>query len=175
MQLKYLTRTLYWLIIIFIVPLISVVLGEKAYPVKAWYLRLMLELTGLLLIIYGIVLNIIAGRTLRIYGHSRNAPRFTQPDKLVDTGIYSCMRHPAQFGLIMFGVGASLMVPSAFSLVGIGIPVAGGLLFLMLVEEPEARRILGEEYCRYEARVPPFTFSPRCLALGLESLREKHL
>ncbi|MEB3806165.1 MAG: phosphatidylethanolamine N-methyltransferase family protein, partial [Desulfurococcales archaeon] len=49
---------------------------------------------GVVLIIYGVVLNIVAGRTLRLYGHRGRVPRFTPPDRLVDRGIYSCMRHP---------------------------------------------------------------------------------
>ncbi|MEB3806497.1 MAG: phosphatidylethanolamine N-methyltransferase family protein, partial [Desulfurococcales archaeon] len=121
---------------------------------------------GVVLIIYGVVLNIVAGRTLRLYGHRGRVPRFTPPDRLVDRGIYSCMRHPAQLGLIMVGVGLGLASGTIQGILASAIPVAGGLLFILQVEEPEARRLLGPSYHEYEERVPALRLTVRCLAKG---------
>jgi len=118
-------------------------------------------------------LNAVAGRTLRLYGHSRPGPRFVAPDRLVDVGVYSCMRHPAQLGLMAIGVGLGLLAGTPASLLAVAVPVAGGLAFIVLVEEPEARRLLGRAYHEYEERVPAFSLGPRCLLRGLGAIRRR--
>ena len=126
---------------------------------------------GALLVAWGVLLNVVAGRTLRLYGHSGPAPRFTPPDVLVDVGVYSCMRHPAQLGLMLVGVGLGVASGSPCGVLASAVPVAGGLAFILLVEEPEARRLLGPAYHEYEERVPAFSLSPGCVAAGLRAVR----
>jgi len=60
---------------------------------------------GVFLIFYGLILNAIGGRTLKKYGHFEIRKGIKKPERLVDMRIYSCMRYPAQFGPIFFGIG----------------------------------------------------------------------
>lgn len=172
MEAKYAARTLYWLALIVVSAIIASYLRRHcprlgpALDWGAWTL-------GIVLVGYGFILNAIAGRTLRLHGHSKPAKRFEQPDRLVRAGLYSCARHPAQEGLILVGVGVSLLAGSLWGLIAAPLAVAGGLWFVVSVEEPEARRMFGEEYFEYEKEVPalsPQLLSPRCIVRGLRAL-----
>lgn len=83
------------------------------------------------------------------------------------------MRHPAQLGLIAVGVGVGLVSGLPGGLLAAAVPVAGGLAFVLVVEEPEARRLLGWAYHEYEERVPPFSLDPRCLLRGIRAARTR--
>ncbi len=83
------------------------------------------------------------------------------------------MRHPAQLGLIAVGVGVGLLSGSPGSLLAAAVPVAGGLAFVLVVEEPEARRLLDWAYHEYEERVPPFSLDPGCLLRGIRAARTR--
>ncbi len=162
--LKYMLRAVYWLILIATPPALSHVLQTRcSCPPLPPTTKIILTGVGALLAVLGIYLNAVAGRLLRTHGHTRKTRRFTAPDKLVDTGVYSCMRHPAQLGLILIGVATGLASSTLIGLIAASIPIAGGLLFILYIEEPEARRLLGRAYHEYEERVPPFSLRPSCL------------
>jgi protein-S-isoprenylcysteine O-methyltransferase Ste14 len=162
-RLRYLWRAVYWLILDGTPLLVGLYCCRDCGMISSRLLTISLSIIGFILIIYGIILNIVAGRLLRLYGHSGSVPRFTPPDRLVDRGVYSCMRHPAQLGLIMVGIGVGLASGTLPGIISIGIPIGGGALFILLVEEPEARELLGSKYHEYEERVPPFSLNPKCI------------
>ena len=127
---------------------------------------------GIILFFYSIILTSIGGRTLKLYGHSSNT---FWPDKLVTTGIYSCMRHPQHLGLMLFPVSLSLLTKSIPVVLSSGWAALGAILFVILIEEPECLRKYGENYTRYMMEVPAFNLNPRCLKRGLEALKKGNI
>jgi protein-S-isoprenylcysteine O-methyltransferase Ste14 len=73
--------------------------------------------------------------------------------KLVDSGVYSCVRHPMYLGTLLLCTGFFLAVPSPSALVVL-------IVFFVLYdkmatyEENDLIRILGREYVTYQQRVP---------------------
>ncbi len=130
-------------------------------------------LLGIVLLLYGLLLNALAGRTLKKYGHMRVRKGLRRPERLVEEGIYSCMRHPAQFGSLFFGVGLALLTMKLIAILYAGWFSMLALYFIMAVEERETLQLFGEEYCRFLRERKPFTFSLKCLLTGIKALRDK--
>jgi len=105
-------------------------------------LRLFLAILSL---IFGVYL--IAKAHKLIFSEERDQP------KLIDSGVYSWVRHPMYLGILMFCLGFLFVSPSLFSL-GVWL----GFFFfydkMATYEEKDLIRILGEEYTRYQKRVP---------------------
>ncbi len=112
-------------------------------------------------IILAIILNSIAGRTLKLYGHQIQTKKFSSPDKFVDVGIYSCMRHPGQFGNIILLISITMLSGKICAVLFGGWLAFLGVLFILFVEEREAIKKFGEEYCEYMKNTPPFSL--KCL------------
>ncbi len=144
-------------------------------PIDNPYIRWSLILLGVILISYGLLLNAIAGKTLKKYGHFDIKCGIEKPDKLVTIGIYSCMRHPAQFGSIFFGIGIALLTSNIFALLVAGWFSFFALYFILAIEERETMQEFGEDYCRFMAKRKPFTFSPHCLHMGIIALRNEKI
>ena len=140
---------------------------------ESWLLPYILVPIGSAFIVYGLLLNAIAGRTLKKYGHMEIKREIKKPDKLVKTGIYSCMRHPAQFGSVFFGIGISLLTLKLIAILYAGWISFLALYFIMAIEERETLDLFGDEYCGFIKSRKPFTFSLSCLKKGIEALREK--
>ena len=141
--------------------------------VEYWLLPYILLPLGIVFIIYGLLLNTITGRTLKKYGHMEIKREIKKPDKLVKIEIYSCMRHPAQFGSMFFAIGISLLTLKLIATLYAGWISLGALYFIMAIEERETLELFGEEYCKFIKSRKPFTFSISCLKRGVEALREK--
>ncbi len=124
------------------------------------------------MMLYSILLSSIGGRTLRLYGHTRETCSFW-PDRLVSTGVYSCMRHPQHLGLALFPLAAALLTRNLAVVASSGWGVAGALLFVILVEEPECILKYRGEYYRYMESTPAFTLDPRCLIKGVKNIHGK--
>ena len=129
-----------------------------------------LLILGLILLFYGLLLNAIAGRTLKKYGHFDIRRGIKKPEKMVDVGIYSCMRHPAQFGSIFFGVGIAMMTTNLYAILLSGFTSFLGLYFIMAIEERETLEEFGEEYCEFMKSRKPYSPSLKCLKEGLKAL-----
>ncbi len=125
---------------------------------------------GIAVAAWGVAHVSVAGRTLRLLGHSRPGGG-PWPDVLVTSGIYSCMRHPQHMGLAAIPVGLALMSGSPAAVIGSGWAVAAALAFVVLVEEPECRSRFGRDYQDYASSVPPFSLDPRCLIRGIAFIR----
>ena len=129
-------------------------------------------IVGIVLMAYGLLLNAVAGRTLKKYGHFEIGKGIKKPEKLVTEGIYSCMRHPAQFGSIFFGIGISFITMNIFAVLYAGWVSFISLYFILSIEERETIKNFGEDYCRFLVKRKPFTLSPRCLIRGIKVLRD---
>ncbi len=155
-----------WISIIFV--------GYISPKIVNWeFLPYILIPMGIGFLIYGLLLNAIAGKTLKKYGHMEIREGFRKPDRLVTEGIYSCMRHPAQFGSIFFGIGVSLLTVKLMAILYAGWVSAFALYFILAVEESETIELFGEEYCQFIKSRKPFTFSLKCLKNGIRAIRRK--
>ncbi len=128
---------------------------------------------GICLILYGLILNAIGGRTLKKYGHFEIRQGIQKPERLVTAGIYSCMRHPAQFGSIFFGLGIAFLTAKLLVILYGGWVSFLALYFILRIEEKETIKNFGNKYCIYAQKVPPFTFSISCMGKGIKALRKK--
>ncbi len=130
-----------------------------------------LRITGALIIIYGLAVHIVAGKTLKRLGHSPEN-RTIWPDRLVTAGIYGSMRHPQHLGLILIPLGIACMISTFQALLAAGWTVAAALFFVLVVEEPECIRKFGRSYFEYMEKVPAFSIRPGALTQGLGSLKK---
>lgn len=81
---------------------------------------------------------------------------FPKEGRLVDTTIYSVLRHAAYSGVVRVGLAFGLWRGTWFSLFfGLFMPI-GLTLWLRLVEEPELVERFGVSYEAYRLRVPAF-------------------
>ena len=103
------------------------------------------------------------GRYLAVHGHDRPEQTF-EPDRFVDSGVYSCMRHPMHFALLLAPPALALMIGSLSFLLFIA-PLEMLLIIVLIkgIEEPGARRKFGNAYHDYQRRVPFFSLRWSCL------------
>jgi len=103
------------------------------------------------------------GKLLARFGREGDIPRL-ETNKLVTTGIYSCMRHPMHFGLLFFPLAIALMLGSpTFILIVYPVEVIIMFLLIKFAEEPQAIHKFGDEYKEYMKRVPFFSLKAECL------------
>ncbi len=103
------------------------------------------------------------GRLLARFGKEGEVPRF-ETNKLVMTGVYSCMRHPMHFGLLFFPFAFAFILGSPTFIILVA-PAEAALMTLLVkfVEEPQAIRKFGSEYRSYMKDVPFFSVTGKCL------------
>ncbi|MCD6577320.1 MAG: isoprenylcysteine carboxylmethyltransferase family protein [Anaerolineaceae bacterium] len=117
---------------------------------------------GILLLRLVLRASRITGRLLARLGREGDIARM-ETNKLVTTGVYSCMRHPMHFGLLFFPWSVALILGSpTFILFIAPLEVLFMLAMIKFVEEPEAIRKFGDAYREYQKRVPGFNLHPDC-------------
>lgn len=105
---------------------------------------------GLLLIIAGLAIRWIAILTLRHY--------FTvdvtimADHRIVNRGLYSCIRHPAYLGSLLSFFGLGLAFVSYISLIIIFIPILIAFLYRIKIEEAALVDAFGDAYTAYSAK-----------------------
>ncbi len=114
-----------------------------------------LKVFGFILIVSGITLASIAGRTLKVYGRAGDIPRGTT-NRLVTQGIFSVVRHPAFDGFIMLLFGIAFFFNSRGFLFISFLNSLYIIYFALKVEEKENIERFGEEYLKYREKVPAF-------------------
>jgi protein-S-isoprenylcysteine O-methyltransferase Ste14 len=102
------------------------------------------------------------GRELK-KGRVGDIPRL-ETNRLVTTGIYSCMRHPMLFGLTLLPLGWALLLGSPTFITFIAPLEMIFILFMVLIfEEMEVKKKYSAEYEIYKKETPMINFSYRCL------------
>ena len=132
-----------------------------------------MRILGIIGVVLAIILNILAGRTLKLYGHRVKTKKFLSPDKFVNIGIFSCMRHPGQFGNIILIVSISLLSAKILVLLFCGWLAFLGVLFILFVEESEAIRKFGVDYCEYLKNTKPFSLDFVCIKKAFDIIFKK--
>lgn len=96
-------------------------------------------------------------------GRVGNIPRM-ETNRLVTTGIYSCMRHPMLFGLTLLPLGWGLLLGSpTFISVVAPLEMLFIIVMVMIFEEMEVRHKFGKAYEAYRQTVPMVSFDLKCL------------
>lgn len=108
------------------------------------------------------------GRFLARNGRVGDLPRM-DTNRLVTSGIYSCMRHPMHLGLLFFPLSVALLLGSVTFILFIApSEMIFMLIMIKFVEEPEAIKKFGNGYKNYMKKVPFFSFKISCVAMLLQ-------
>ena len=96
-------------------------------------------------------------------GRVGNIPRM-ETNRLVTSGIYSCMRHPMLFGLTLLPLGWALLLGSPTFIMFVA-PLEMLFIIVMVIvfEEMEVSNKFGEAYEDYRQKVPMVSFEWKCL------------
>ncbi len=96
-------------------------------------------------------------------GRVGDIPRL-ETNRLVTTGIYSCMRHPMLFGLTLLPLGWALLLGSPTFITIIAPLEMIFIIFMVIVfEEMEVKKKFTQEYKTYQQTVPMVSFKRNCL------------
>jgi len=100
---------------------------------------------------------LVAGAWLGLSGlmavGMRVAETHSTPGGLVTTGVYSLVRHPQYLGWLLAHVGASILASAQASL--LFTPVLVAVVYLISrAEEADLSEAFGDEYRRYQEKVP---------------------
>ena len=95
----------------------------------------------------GFGLYLVAKSHKAVFGEAHDQP------KLLDSGVYSWVRHPMYLGILMCCLAFFFVSPSLLS---IGILLVFFILYdkMTTCEEKSLTQILGEDYIAYKKRVP---------------------
>ena len=98
-------------------------------------------------------------------GRSSDIPRL-ETNKLITTGIYSYMRHPMLFGLLLLPLGWSLLLGMPSFIFKIAPLEMLFIIFMVVVfEEMELRKKFGKDYREYAKRVPMVSLKKETLKM----------
>ncbi len=110
-----------------------------------------LFLIGLVLMFFGIYLNILARKELGRYWSPLSSS--DNSEKLIKSGIYARVRHPIYLSNLIFFLGVTLIAGSWYSWI-LFILFLGGLRKRVKKEEEELYKKFGEEYRIYAKETP---------------------
>ncbi len=117
---------------------------------------------GLLLLYLVMRVSRNTGRLLALMGREGDISRM-KTNKLVTSGVYSCMRHPMHLGLLFFPWAMALILGSpTFIMVIAPLEILFMLVMIKFGEEPEAIRKFGDAYREYQKQVPMFNLRSDC-------------
>jgi protein-S-isoprenylcysteine O-methyltransferase Ste14 len=111
------------------------------------------EFTSFPLLLFPAVLSLISGVYLALKSHTAVFGETAGQPQLIDSGIYSLVRHPMYPGTLLFCLGFILAIQS---LVSLAVWIAFSLFYnrMATYEENDLIRIYGPAYTAYQKRVP---------------------
>jgi protein-S-isoprenylcysteine O-methyltransferase Ste14 len=117
---------------------------------------------GILLLVLAFRAAANGGRELT-KGRVGDIPRL-ETNRLVTTGIFSCMRHPMLFGLTLLPLGWALLLgsPTFITLIA-PLEMLFIIVMVTIFEEREVNRKFGKAYEVYRKNVPMVSFRWECL------------
>jgi len=105
---------------------------------------------GLLLIISGLIMRWIA--ILQLKEFFTVTVSIHKNHKVVDTGIYKYIRHPAYFGSLLSFLGLGFALQNWLTIIVIFLPIFAALSYRIYIEEKVLSEQFGEEYSNYASR-----------------------
>jgi len=123
---------------------------------SVWF-HLLTAITGTVLLVLAFRAAANGGRELT-KGRVGDIPRM-ETNRLVTTGIYSCMRHPMLFGLTLLPLGWAFLLGSPTFITFVA-PLEMLFIVVMVIvfEEREVKRKFGDAYESYRRKVPMVSF-----------------
>jgi protein-S-isoprenylcysteine O-methyltransferase Ste14 len=124
------------------------------WVVDSFFLHYALNIFGILVLAVTVPLGVLTFAAGLILAHKSEEVVFHNPaGAVIDTGVYSYVRHPMYLGLLMILLG---FTATTLSILSLFVWVA---LFLFLdrmaaYEERDLTRLLGQQYVDYRKRVP---------------------
>ena len=112
--------------------------------------RSLISATGIVLLVLGILIRWAAIYSLGKYFTSKVV--IQNDHRLIRTGLYKHMRHPAYTGALIAHLGLGLSFSNWFSLALSSVPFLVAALYRMQVEETALREALGQEYADYSTK-----------------------
>jgi protein-S-isoprenylcysteine O-methyltransferase Ste14 len=123
-------------------PLLEASLGERFAPVWS-------ALSGIICMAVGFLIAYYANRT--IAKNWSPVIEKTKEQKLIQSGIYSAVRHPLYFSGLLLLIGTNLYFGNAWSWLST-ILAAIVTLYRIPIEEKQLEERFGQEYADYKAR-----------------------
>jgi protein-S-isoprenylcysteine O-methyltransferase Ste14 len=111
---------------------------------------LIIHYLGLLLIIIGLIIRWFA--ILKLKEFFTVAVSIQKDHKIVDTGIYKYIRHPAYLGSLLSFLGLGLAFQNWLTILIIFFPIFSALLYRIHIEEKVLCTKFGDEYFSYSSR-----------------------
>jgi len=105
---------------------------------------------GILLIIIGLIIRIIA--ILELKQHFTYTVTEIENHELIETGLYKNIRHPGYLGQLLIFIGTAISLSNWLSVVFMMIPVLFGYINRIVVEERFMITQLGQKYYEYQKR-----------------------
>jgi len=159
-------------VVIRIVLWLLMLIGGAVYAfVKDWntslfsnlFFHIVTALAGLIVLKLAFNAAATGGKELT-KGRVGTLPRL-ETNRLVTTGIYSCMRHPMLFGLTLLPLGWALLLGSPTFIMRIApLEMVFITVMVILFEEMEVKKKFGTEYEMYRHKVPMVSFRKKCLS-----------
>ena len=110
-----------------------------------------------LYIFSGFIFGMLPTFEFRKKGGVKKGKSYIQTTKLVDTGIYSIVRHPQYITFIMFAI-AGMLLFQHWIIILLGIPIIP-LIYIDLIEaDKDAIKKFGNNYKQYMQKVPRANF-----------------
>jgi len=110
-----------------------------------------------LYIFSGMVFGALPTFEFRKKGGVEKGKSYIHTTKLVDTGIYSIVRHPQYVTFIMFAI-AGMLLFQHWSVICLGIPVIPLMYIDLIKADEDGIKKFGKDYKRYMKRVPRANF-----------------
>jgi protein-S-isoprenylcysteine O-methyltransferase Ste14 len=155
-------RIILWLVLLIGGAALGIMLDWNDPLFRNLYFHLLSASLGLLVLHFSFRAAANGGRELS-RGRVGDIPRL-ETNRLVMSGIYSCMRHPMLFGLTLFPLGWALLTGSpTFILIIAPLEMLFIILMVVIFEEMEAEKKFGDAYRHYRKEVPMVSFRVVCL------------
>ena len=110
-----------------------------------------------LYVLSGIIFGMLPVMELRKQGRVRQGKSYIYTTQLVDTGVYSIVRHPQYVTFILWAI-AGMLLFQHWIVILLGIPIIPLTYIDLLRADRDARDKFGEEYKAYMKRVPRANF-----------------
>ncbi len=155
-------RILLWLIMLIGGAWYSIVQDINNPYFKNIYFHLFTAILGGFLIFLSFRASATGGRELT-KGRVGDIPRL-ETNRLVTTGIYSCMRHPMLFGLTLLPLGWALLLgtPTFITIIA-PFEMLFIIIMVLIFEEREVKGKFNNEYKAYCKKVSMVSFKLECI------------
>ena len=131
---------------------------------RSFYFHICCAAVGFIILVFAFRAASNGGKELS-RGRVGDIPRL-ETNRLVSSGIYSCMRHPMLFGLTLLPLGWALLLGSPTYILYVA-PMEMLFIVIMVIvfEEMEVEKKFPTAYDEYRKKVPMISLRLECLKL----------